>query len=187
MLQKNTFPLQIFIILEKINLNIWTNYLSNRNIFFLNLKSNWILLFSHILNNELFLNNCSLIESSYIDFNTFFLKNINFLKFNGMLYLNFFIYQLKIKLILFSFNNVNTKIFYSLDKIFLNSNWLERESSEMYGLKFAYKNDTRNLLLEYSRKEAVMSKEFQLEGFNDVYYSFFENQVILKKNFLVEL
>ena len=90
-------------------------------------------------------------------------------------------------MIVFLSNNSIFQSFFSLDKIFLNSNWLERESSEMYGLKFLYKNDTRNLLLEYSRKESVMSKEFQLEGFNDIYYSFFENQVILKKNFLVEL
>lgn len=187
MLQKNIFPIQIFIILEKVNLNIWTNFLSNRTLFFLNLKNNWIVLFSQILNNELFLNNCSLIESSYIDFNSFFLKNINFLKFKGMLFLNIYFYQLKIKMIVFLSNNSIFQSFFSLDKIFLNSNWLERESSEMYGLKFLYKNDTRNLLLEYSRKESVMSKEFQLEGFNDIYYSFFENQVILKKNFLVEL
>jgi hypothetical protein len=57
----------------------------------------------------------------------------------------------------------------------------------MYNIYFKYKNDSRNLLLEYSKKEAVMSKEYHLESFNDIYYSFFENQVILKKNILIEL
>lgn len=187
MIRNNLFPIQIFVILEKINLNIWTNFLINKNIFFLFIKKNWIILLSHILKHELFLNSNSLIESSYIDFNSFFLKNFNFLKFKGMLFLNIFIYQLKIKLIIFTFNNSTYQSFYSLDKIFLNADWLERESSEMYNLKFNFKNDSRNLLLEYSRKEGVMLKEFQLEGFNDVYYSFFENQIVLKKNYLVEL
>lgn len=187
MLQKNIFPIQIFIILEKISLNFWTNFLCQNNLFFLYIKKNWILLFNLVLKNELFLNNNSLIESSYIDFNFFFLKNINLLKYKGLLFFNIYIYTLKIKFIVFTLHNSIKKTFFSLDKIFLNSNWLEREISEMYNIFFLYKNDTRNLLLEYSKKEAVMLKDYKLEGFCDIYYSFFENQVILKKNFLVEL
>lgn len=187
MMSKNSFPIQLFIVLEKVNINFWTNSLSNKNLFFIFIKKNWIILFSQILKNELFLNNLTLIESSFVDFNSYFLKNLYFLKFKGLLFFNFYVYQLKLKLIIFSFNNNYFQSFPSLDKIFLNSDWLEREVSEMYNLKFVFKNDTRNLLLEYSKKEGVMLKEFQLEGFHDVFYSFFENQVVLKKNFLVEL
>lgn len=187
MIQKNAYPIQIFIILEKVNTNVWTNKLINKSLFFLHFKSNWLILFSQILKHELLLNNNLIIESSYIDFTNFFLKNINLLKFKGMLFINIYIYKLKLNLIAFFFNNCIFQNFQSLDKIFFNANWLEREISEMYNIKFFNKNDTRNLLLEYSKKEAVMLKDYQLEGLNEVYYSFFENQVILKKTNLVEL
>lgn len=187
MLEKKKFPIQIFIILEKVNLNFWTNKLSTHNLFFFYFTKSWMIPFINILKNEIFLNNNSLIEMSYIDYNNYFLKNFNFLKFKGMLYFNMYIYQLKLKLIVFFFNNQKIQKFNSIDKFYPNADWLERETSEMYNITFNNKNDTRNLLLEYSKKEAVMMKEYQLEGFNDVYYSFFENQVIIKKNFLVEL
>jgi len=187
MLEKKKFPIQIFIILEKVNLNFWTNKLNSSNLFFLYFAKSWMIPFINILKNEVFLNNSTLIEMSYIDYNNYFLKNFNFLKFKGMLYVNFYIYQLKLKLIVFFLNNQKIQNFPSIDKLYLNADWLERETSEMYNVIFNNKNDTRNLLLEYSKKEAVMSKEYQIEGFNDIYYSFFENQVILKKNFLVEL
>lgn len=186
MLHKNIFPIQIFIILEKININFWTNTSSN-NLYFLYLKNYWIILFNSIIKNELFLNSSSLIEHSYIDFSLNFLKNFNLLKLKGILFFNIFIHQLKLKLIVFFFNSTQIQSFLSIDRIFLNSDWLERETSEMYNIKFLNKNDSRNLLLDYSKKEAIMLKEYQLEGFYDVYYSFFENQVIIKKNFLVEL
>lgn len=187
MLKKNFFPIQIFIILEKINFNFWTNLLSNKFLFFIHVQSKWLLSLNQIFKNELFLNSNTLVEASYLDFSNFFLKNLNFLKFKGLLFFNIYFYQIKMNLMVFSLNNHFIKSYPSLDKIFHNSNWLERECSEMYNLKFSYKNDTRNLLLEYSKKEGVMLKEFNLEGLNDIYYSFFENQVIFKKNFLIEL
>lgn len=184
---KNTFPIQIFIILEKIYINLWTNSLNSKNTFFVHLNKNWLLPFTQILKNESFLNNSSLIESSFLDMSLNLKNYNNNFNLNGILYYKIFIFSLKLKIFILSINNSNVKIYKSIDKIFLNSNWLERESSEMYNLKFEYKDDTRNLLLEYSRKEGVMLKIFHIEGLNDIYYSFFENQIITKKNVLIEL
>lgn len=65
----------------------------------------------------------------------------------------------------------------SLDKIYKSSNWLEREAGEMFKIMYFNKTDCRRLLLDYSKEEYPLLKDFPLEGFNDIFYCFFENQV----------
>jgi NADH:ubiquinone oxidoreductase subunit C len=57
----------------------------------------------------------------------------------------------------------------------------------MYGLIFYWKNDARKLLLDYSKLENPMLKDFPCEGIQDVFYNFFENQVVVQKNEIIEL
>jgi NADH dehydrogenase (ubiquinone) Fe-S protein 3 len=64
---------------------------------------------------------------------------------------------------------------------------LERETSEMFKISFLNKTDTRRLLLDYSKHENPLLKDFPTEGFNDVFYSFFEDQVIYNTTTVVEL
>ena len=75
----------------------------------------------------------------------------------------------------------------SLDYIYKNSNWIEREMSEMFGLLFYWKADTRKLLLEYSKVEYPMLKDFPAEGTQEIFYNFFENQVYEESGEMVEL
>jgi NADH-quinone oxidoreductase subunit C len=75
----------------------------------------------------------------------------------------------------------------SIDTIFKNANWLERETSEMYGLLYYWKNDIRKLLLDYSKLENPMLKDFPCEGVQDVFYNFFENQVIVSRVETIEI
>lgn len=191
MKKKYIFPLQIFIILEKINLNFWTSNNLSLNNYFLYLPNNYIILFSYLLKYELFLNKTTLIENS-----AFELKTNNFLKTNifkkkinqiFLIFYNFFNYNSNLRLnVLFFLTNNNSSIF-SLDKIFKNANWLERETSEMYGIFFYQKYDSRKLLLDYSKNENPMLKDFPSEGLQDVFFNFFENQVTMFKNEIVEL
>jgi NADH dehydrogenase (ubiquinone) Fe-S protein 3 len=65
---------------------------------------------------------------------------------------------------------------------------MEREVSEMYGLSYDNKKDVRSLLLDYSRNEFPMLKDFPTEGYNDIYYNFFENKLkYSNKNEFIEL
>lgn len=57
----------------------------------------------------------------------------------------------------------------------------------MYGIKFNNKKDSRPLLLDYSKNEFPMLKDFPTEGINDIYYNFFENKLTFIKNEFVEL
>ena len=57
----------------------------------------------------------------------------------------------------------------------------------MFKVVFKNKVDRRRLLLDYSRQENPLLKSFPSEGYNDVFFSLFENQVIYDKNIITEL
>ena len=75
----------------------------------------------------------------------------------------------------------------SIDGIYKNSNWLEREASEMFGINFSSKKDSRPLLLDYSRNEFPMLKDFPCEGYQDIFYNFFENKLTFVEHEFIEL
>ena len=127
----------------------------------------------------------TLIESSII--NTKVLEQNEYHKYNKLSpFYIFYSYYSKIKFSIFTISKfINTTE--SISKIFLNSSWLEREFSEMYGIKLIGSQDTRKLLLDYGKLEFPMLREFPSEGFNDVFYSILEDQVIYYNSGGVEL
>lgn len=192
MYKKYMFPIQIFLILEKLNINLFTSKKQNSNNFnvFLNYKYN--ILLNYVLKNELFLNNSLLIENSAVDLKYY--NNIDstffffFKKYSNILFYNFVILNIKIKLTLYYFLPYSsTYNLSSIDQFYLNANWLERETSEMYGIFFNNKKDQRKLLLDYSTFENPLKKDFPLEGHKQVFFSFFENQVITQNNKFIEI
>jgi len=123
------------------------------------------------------------------------MSSIDTLKYTGLIrefkqgnrfvfFSNIYIYSLKIRLTLMC--NIN-KFVKSVDSIYKNTNWLERETSEMYGINFIFKKDSRPLLLDYSRNQFPMLKDFPSEGYNDIYYNFFENKLTYVNNEFIEL
>jgi NADH:ubiquinone oxidoreductase subunit C len=71
--------------------------------------------------------------------------------------------------------------------LFKNAVWLEREFLEMYGPCLLTLYDSRNLLLEYSFTENPMVKTYPTEGFVDIYYDFFRDQLCYINHEYVEL
>jgi len=191
MYKKYIFPLQIFLILEKMNILFWNSKSLTPNSYICLLNYKWFYTLNLILRNELFLNNSMLIENTAID--SRFLNNNEKLNifFKNNKILNFYLYyffNLKLKILfLINLKNNYKPYLYSIDKIFLNANWLERETSEMYGILYYFKYDMRKLLLDYSKLENPMLKDFSSEGIQDVFYNFFENQVTLNKSEIIEL
>lgn len=76
---------------------------------------------------------------------------------------------------------------YSSSVFFKNATWLEREFLEMYGATINTIYDTRNLLLEYSFTDNPMLKTYPTEGFVDIYYDFFRDQLCYVNHDYVEL
>ena len=64
---------------------------------------------------------------------------------------------------------------------------MERETSEMYNIPFSQKTDVRRILLDYSKLENPLLKKFPCEGYNELFYSIFENQVVIKSSETIEL
>ena len=58
----------------------------------------------------------------------------------------------------------------SLDELFVSSNWLEREVSEMHAITFEGKKDLRNLMLQYGDSSAPFLKSYPSVGTKEVFY-----------------
>ena len=59
----------------------------------------------------------------------------------------------------------------SLEFVFGSFWWLEREVSELLGLRFNNKVDARNLLLEYTNVLKPLARVFPTEGFFEIYFN----------------
>ena len=118
-----------------------------------------------------------------------FLNRVGFsLKNRILLFYVYYFYTLKTKLLLFStFNNNTLSKVVSIDKLYKSASWLERETGEMFRISYEQKIDTRRLLLDYSKSENPLLKDYPVEGFNDAFYSLFEDQVVYNNSTVVEL
>ena len=141
-----------------------------------------------IFKNDLNFFKSTLLEISAIDSLNFkkyckefeiFFKNSRIL-----IYYIFYFYKLKLKISLIC--NYKNKI-ESIDLIYKNSNWLERETSEMYNVYFFNKRDSRKLLLDYTSDINPMLKDFPTEGDTECYFNTFERQVVIENYIAVEL
>lgn len=187
MLKKYKFPLSMFVIFEKMNTNIYTSDKLTNNHYVVIVDKMWYEGVNLFLKNELMYCTNYLTEISAIDtlkYSTIFPEEEKKTKTRFILYNIYYMYLLKIRLTLVYFIN-NTAP--SIDKIYKNANWLEREVSEMYGISYTNKKDCRPLLLDYSKNENPMLKDFPAEGEYDIYYNFFENKLMYIKNEFVEL
>lgn len=188
--QQYQFPFQIFLILEKIEPIIYGSDYLTPNHYVIILPQNYIYILSLILKKEVYYSMSYLTELSTIDT----LKyseiipelSLELKKKRLLIYYMYYLLYIKVRLTVFSFANFNKNIV-SIEKIYKNSSWLERENSEMFNTHYILKQDYRNLLLDYSRTEHPLLKDFPTEGYQDIYYDFFENEVIYINHTYIEL
>ena len=185
--KKYQFPLNMFIVFEKLNPLVYTSKTLTPNHYICFINQNWYYGINIFIKKELFFNLSSLTEMSCIDTLKYDRITPEFRIFENkrfLLYNVYYMYLIKIRLTLLYSYNKNTE---SVDNIYRNASWLEREVSEMYNIKYLNKKDNRSLLLDYSRNEYPMLKDFPTEGFNEIYFDFFENKLQYIKNEFIEL
>lgn len=192
MYKKYTIPLNLFLILENIKIIYYSTKINNPNNIYIYIEKKNLFLFNKLLKNEFFTSYSTLIDISCIDtlfYNNFLFNSKNFfLKNRLIIFYIYYLYFLKIKLnLLIFFNNNNFNKLKSIDLIYHNSNWIEREFSEMFNVHLYFKKDIRKLLLNYSKNESPLLKDFPTEGYNDVFYNFFNELIELNNNNSVEL
>lgn len=168
------------------NVKLWTSNKTSKNTQYVSLYFNiYKILF--ILKNTLQNYYLSLIDVCGVDISLFNLKN-------------FFKYSFAFKfLVLFNFNNyktfsktlflifLNKNYLYSIDGLFLNANWLERELIEFLNLNILNKTDTRNLLLDYNFIGAPLLKTFPTEGYSELFFNFSTFSLDYISNEFIEL
>jgi NADH:ubiquinone oxidoreductase subunit C len=145
-----------------------------------------------VFKRDMHLWNSTLLDQSAVDCSHFKQENTKlnyFFKNNNLvLFYVYYFYFLKIKINLSLFYNAYKKPHVmTIEKLYKNANWIERETSEMYGVNFKHKKDVRKLLTDYTNFENPLLKSYPTEGFFDVFYNFFDDQVILTNNSVVEL
>jgi len=186
--KKHQFPINLFLIFEKVKPIIYSskNFSPNHYICIIP-KKNYLNL-NLCLKHELFYNYSFLVDISVIDtlkYNKITSKMDKLFKKSRFLQYNiYYCYFIKTRLTLIQTIKDKTD---SIDKVYTNSSWLERETSEMYNLNYTNKSDSRSLLLDYSRNEYPMLKDFPTEGYEEIYFDFFENKVNYIKNEFIEL
>lgn len=190
--KKYTLPLSIFVVFENVNTVIWTSEGFTPNSYFMYINNSWIYPINLFFKNEVFFANSTLLENSAVDNKKFIKVNpkvdMFFKKSRLTLFYLYYFFSSGVKLnLLTSYNNKQLPKIASIDKIFKSASWLERETNEMFKVNYMYKTDVRRLLLDYTKQEYPLLKDFPTEGFNDVYYNFFEDQVIYTTNTVVEL
>ena len=187
--QKYQIPNNLFIIMEKTTPIVYSSDVLNNNhyIIFINEENFYFL--NIILKNEYFCGKSILVEASAIDTLNYNKLNENIPIFDNqnriITYYAYYLYTVKVRLTIVLHRTINkTK---SIDLIYKNANWLERELSEMYGIYYSNKKDSRKLLLDYTKDENPMLKDFPCEGFTDTFFNFFEEQIITTKSNSIEL
>lgn len=170
MLNKFKNPLILFLTLEKTKPLIFTSEINSSNSYFLYLNHNWFYLINIILKKDILFNKNLLIDVSC--YNNLNLNNIL------IIFYNYYFLNLKLKLTILLKYSVKDK-YKSIDMLKSNANWLERECSEMFGVKYINKSDIRKLLLDYSIKENPMLKNYKIINKEEYFYNYFNNQVNL--------
>lgn len=190
MFKKYKFPLNLFLIFEKLNPVVYTSECLTANHYILFIPKEYYFSMFKVLKNELFYSSSYIIEHAVIDSKYYDkIENKFNLIFKGKRLISFttlYFYTIKLKLSIF----LNLSVFEpipSIESLYPNSNWIEREASEMTGIVYSHKKDVRNLLLDYSRNEYPILKEFPCEGYFDIYYDFFEDQLRYIESEFVEL
>lgn len=192
MYKKYTFPLHLFVVFEKINSKLWSSNILKPNNYFLFIDNRWFYSLNLFFKNELLLSNSYLAE-------TFAVDTLKFTKFNDilnnffnkhriLLFYSYYFYSIKVKLhVVLLVNFFLKEGLTSIDLIYNNASWLEREVSEMSNVNYIFKKDVRKLLLDYSKNEYPMLKDFPVEGYSEIFYDFFEDQTIFLNADVVEL
>lgn len=191
MYKKYQFPLNMFLVFEKITPIIYTSEVLTPNHYVCFIPVKWFFNVNQFLKNELFYNFSTLTEISAIDTLKYnkILPDIDIIlhKNQYIIYNMYYIYFTKVRLTLILTYNAKNNTTPSVEKLYKNANWLEREVSEMFGIHYNDKIDYRVLLLDYSKDEHPMCKDFPCEGYSDIYYNILAQQLLTTNTEFVEL
>lgn len=191
MSKKYQFPLQLYLIFENLEPMVYTHDNLTPNHYVMFIPAPYLYNITSVLKNEVFFNFNYLAEISAIDtlkFSKFLPEMGVFFKKNRiLLFYIFYMYLIKLRLTIFITTGTENSCVQSIENLYPNSSWLEREVSEMFQINYVSKRDNRNLLLDYSQNEFPLLKDFPTEGYKDLYYNFNEENLTFMEHQYIEL
>ena len=84
--------------------------------------------------------------------------------------------RLKIKIFL-----KENQIIESIQNLYINANWWEREIWDLFGVYFNGNKDLRRILTDYTFEGFPLRKDFPLSGYMEIKYEFFNKSIVYKK------
>lgn len=183
------FPFQIFMILEKMPVTFFTSDAVPSNHYIIFLPKAWKISFITTLKYETATSLSYMAEATMVDtynYDLFFRDEEHSFELSRLLRLDNY-YSLFNRVRYSTIEATSKRPLFSSSVIYKNAVWLEREFLEMYGGVLNSLYDTRNLLLEYSFTDNPLIKTYPTEGFVDIYYDFFRDQLCYVSHDYVEL
>lgn len=123
------------------------------------------------------------------NYNIFFnVINWNFYNnyFTRLVYYNILDYKNNTRYIFTTLSATDTE-YYTLERVFFNSNWLERELVEFFNVNIVYKSDTRNLLLDYNSTANPLLRSYPTEGHQELFFNYLSYNLEYVSTEFVEL
>lgn len=80
-------------------------------------------------------------------------------------------YSHNCRYIFYCFNFKKQNLF-TVNSVFLNANWLERELVEFFNVFITNRSDSRNLLLDYNFKGNPLLKNYPTEGYKELFFNY---------------
>jgi len=183
------FPFQLFILLEKMPVTFFTSDALPSNHYVIFLPKSWKLSFITALKYETASSLSYMVESTMLDtynYDLFFRDEEHSFELSRFLRLDNY-YSLFNRSRYSTIEASSKQPLFSSAIMYKNAVWLEREFLEMYGGLLNSTHDQRNLLLEYSFTENPLVKTYPTEGFLDIYYDFFSDQLCYVNHDYIEL
>jgi NADH-quinone oxidoreductase subunit C len=67
---------------------------------------------------------------------------------------------------------------HTVDSVYKSANWFERETFDMYGIKFTNSTDLRRILTDYNFQGHPLRKDFPLTGHTELRYDSIKGEVV---------
>ncbi len=66
----------------------------------------------------------------------------------------------------------------SIESLYHSANWFERETYDMYGIKFSDSSDLRRIITDYNFEGFPLRKDFPLTGYKEIRYDEKEQKIV---------
>jgi NADH:ubiquinone oxidoreductase subunit C len=171
------FPLGLFVVFNQLKLVVWTSKEDTKFDYYISIPNQDLYSVVLYIKKHVFGNQSYVVDlTTYSPCNNLPNSMIGASPDSTMNILSLYLYNSRIRLH-FVYLLQPSSLIRSIDFIYKNMNWLERESIEMYGTSLHTKGDSRKLLLNYFDNNTPMKKSYNSLSSYEVYYDFLDAQV----------